>query len=482
MRLLLLVLALVGCSGCGGGGPGENPGPDSGPVIIPPPSPPPPAKVGYWECNGSAAHTFTVDLATLEYVCHEKATGLEVGRYFNASNLGLIALPPARPGFPERNTPFPANCNQDEPVSERQALAIRLLHEKAKPLGQGVSWFYDYDARMNDQTIKPPYPSAFAQAANIQGLLFAYCKSANVDHLALAVKAGDGLLVPVSQGGMRNGDWFEEQPASDGIMPYILNGHLYSVVVLYQLAEMSGEQRFKQAADEGVAALDTYALWFDAGYWTRYDLRPEWSAVYAEIHFPPETNISRIEIKAGSDVWSVCETGCSQTFGSARNGYSFRVAANLPSLREYQRGETARVETTYTGPAPSIYSGVARPGKVEVWKTGEGASVELPIADAGWSTLNAFYQSWHAFLAGEVYERTAKPRHYVLAARWANYIRALESDLDATRERQRPFSPSWDDEADAKITACLGGDPLKTDAAGLNTCGLGVLRARVGLN
>jgi hypothetical protein len=434
-----------------------------------------PPATDYW--SGPLA----LDPATLEY-----ARGSL--RFANASNLGLTAMPPSRPDFGQRDLPFPASCHQEGPLSDQQVLAFKLLKEKAKPLGDGVAWFYDYDALANDVVVHPPYVSAFSQAANIHALLFGDCKMGNRANLTLAIKAANGLLIPVSQGGVRNGKWFEEMPAPEGWMPYILNGHLYSVVVLYELAEelkqtadAANAQKFRNAADEGVAEFDSYALDFDSGYWTRYDLRPRSVAIYAEVHTDPSTVVTRIEARSGSDVWSLCDTGCDQKLQQQRNGQSYRFAANLPSLREYRPGETVQIVTAYSGPAPVIYTGVSRPDRAEVWKTGQGGNVQIPIADKGWSNLNQQYAQWHAFLMGEIYERTKQPRHYVLAARWANYVKTYEAANTEQREQDIPFVPTWDEAADRQIAKCLGGDPRKANGQRLASCGLAGMKARIGL-
>jgi len=226
----------------------------------------------------------TLNLNTLAY---ESPEGLV---FHNPAALGRYALPPPRADWSQRSGILDGACQQASPLTAIQKRAIALLHEQAKPAASGMVWNYDYDTSYNDIVVKAPYPSAFAQAINIQALLFAYCKTKDRTHLDLAIKAGDAMLLRIEEGGVRNGDWFEEMPAPRGLTPYILNGHLYSVVVLYELAEVSGCARFETAAKRGTAAFTNLINEFDTGYWTRYDLRPRSPAVYVEIPMGPRHN------------------------------------------------------------------------------------------------------------------------------------------------------------------------------------------------
>jgi hypothetical protein len=382
----------------------------------------------------------------------------------NASNLGLVALPAHKTDFSNRQLPLKEDCNQAHPLSEDQKRAIGLLHSKAILKDGMAVWHYNYDQQANDVVVLAPYPSAFSQAINIHALLFAYCKTLDSAHLELAIKAGDGMLTTVANGGTRNGWWFEEQPAPKGYMPYILNAHIYSLVVLYALSETSGLVRFRFAAEQGVKILDQLLMNFDTGSWTRYDLRPRSPLIYFEVHPRENKVIERIEIRAGDSVFSICNIGCTKILGSLRNGKNFSVAANLPSLRRFHAQESVSPTILVVATQPSlepiadIYVGSVRPREKELTHVGAGGEIQLDFVHMGWSQLQEDYQRWHAFLMAQLWKKTQKAEHFVTALRWANYSATFVNQKAAGAPLlHRPaFSRTKDAAADQLIAKCLG--------------------------
>jgi len=442
------------------------------PVNLPPVTP-------YWRLK----HTFDAHTLTIT---------AEDYRFTNASNFGLAALP--RPKNPAditdlvpRLSRLPPDCGQKEQLTELQQRAIDRLHEMATKLDNGaVVWLYDYSALANDYILQSPYPSAFSQATNVQGLLFAYCKTADRKHLDLAVKGGLGMLTPIKDGGTLNIDgayWFEECVAPPGFTPFILNGHLYVVNVLYQLLRVSGDGRFNEAANRGAKSFDNLLYLFDTGYWTRYDLRPRAMHIYLELHHAPETIIHKIEMTAPEGgIFTICESGCDRSFSDARNAFSLRFTAQFPSLVEWNPEERS-IETRvrFDGPAPRLYGGGLRNDFQEIWEAplrveANTAVGRVALGAMAWSTTNDNYIAWHAFLAAELFKHTGNPTHFTTAVRWRNYLRVALNERKIETPRLKPirFEPLADEAADRQIAACFAGaDPLDVDlsaAAKLPSC------------
>lgn len=67
--------------------------------------------------------------------------------------------------------------------------------------------------------------------------------------------------------------WFEEYPTTPG--SFVLNGFLYSLLGLYDLASINrnGTNKSRQLYDEGMATLKEMLPLYDTGSGSIYDLR-----------------------------------------------------------------------------------------------------------------------------------------------------------------------------------------------------------------
>lgn len=430
-----VLAALMLLAGCGGGGSSStpyvgNPGVGAPQADLTPtmqlfttvPGQPlnMPPKTDYW------AYPTTIDMETLDVVN-------SAGRYRNPSNFGTYALPSSRGDYTERRTRFDAECNQFEPLSEVQKLGIRRMQETATPLGQGVTWLYDFPALGTDYIINAPYPSAYSQAINIHGLLFGHCKTGDPALLDLARKAGLGMLVPIQQGGMTNTfdgfTWYEELVGPKGYNPYIFNGHVYAVLSLFMLGEATGDQVFTQAAQRGVDSLNQLLPLFDSGEWSKYDLRPPSPTIYVELHAENADAVTMISGTVNGEAYTLCHEGCTQTLNSARANNSFRFNMNLPSLREFHGSNTAiALSSTTSEPTQTEWRSLSmRPVGGEVMLSQPDAT--LTLNEIGWGQTQEAYQVWHSLLMEELYGWTGDPLHSQTAQRWRAYLAQMQASL-----------------------------------------------------
>ncbi|TAJ32728.1 D-glucuronyl C5-epimerase family protein [Bosea sp. (in: a-proteobacteria)] len=423
----------------------------------------------------------------------------------NAASWGFGGLPDRVDNFSRRVTS--ERCVQNAPASASQRKAWTKLSELAVSGSNlpGVTWFNNYASNANDQIMLAPWPSAFAQALNLQALLTGYCLDKTPAMLELALKAGDNLIAPIEEGGLANplddgGVWFEELPGAKGLMPFILNGHLYAMNTLYLLADMSGQAKYRGAAEAGRKALDRLLLQFDLGYWTRYDLRPRYFDKYFEVKIPDGTDVSRVRFTwnggGGADsTFSVCASGCDQTIGMARNNDSLRISAFLEGARFYNPGDSLRVSISYVGERePELYAAGFRPDRSEGYRTslnkaGDGRlEADLGVRDSGWHAPDVAYMEYHAVLMADLYAWTRQPTYYVTAVRWRNYLQDWKED-EAVPYRKRRFGLTASPEQDAGIHECLKSHhplatPLNVINDALRTCagGNAVLLGRIGLD
>ncbi|WP_186417476.1 D-glucuronyl C5-epimerase family protein [Bosea sp. CS1GBMeth4] len=450
-----------------------------------------PPTVPYWR------GTFWWDEAILAYRDDERI-------FVNPSNWGLLGLPARDMSrFSSRRTAPGMGCEAGAGLTERQRRIAEHVVVQAHRLPNGaLTWLYTQEANANDIILLPPFNSAFSQAVNIHLMAHASCQTRDGRYLETARKAGDALIAPIADGGLMNDadgeTWFEEGPNVRGLAPYILNAHIYSINVLFLLAERTGDGKYAEAARRGAASLERLLYKFDTGYWTRYDLRPRYLAMDVEVHVEPDVDVDLIEMRVrdgGDDPqarWSACESGCDATLQAVRAGNTYRFLASLEALRRYSPapGDELDLNILYRGEqAPRVYAVGVRPGLDEMIAVPPAASpygrlrVPFGVRDFGWHAPGEEYVLYHAVLLADLYRWRRAPLFFASAVRFANYHRAYEHAKTSTVPRltTRRFAAGSPDMAnpqqDAMIADCFRSlDPLAIDlaiaAARLPACGI----------
>ncbi len=211
--------------------------------------------------------------------------------------------------------------------------------------------------------------------------------------------------------------WFEELVAPAGYMPYILNGHIYSILALYMLADATEDSDFILAARQGVQSLNELLPLFDTGYWTKYDLRPS-VFPYIEAHFSEGTHVNRIDVSNGTDNYSLCADGCTATLSSALSNNAYIFYAFMPSLREYHAGQI-RIKLSVEADGPVSFYTITRKPTLERVPIADN---EINIQDTGYGQTAYSYQKWHILLMEELAKWTNLPVHEDTASRWRAYM------------------------------------------------------------
>ena len=78
----------------------------------------------------------------------------------------------------------------------------------------------------------------------------------------------------------KDGDiWFEEIPLKEK-PTHILNAQLRSLIALDMLYKNSEEKIYKEYFDKGLKTLQKWLPKYDAGYWLKYDLNPNYNQLF----------------------------------------------------------------------------------------------------------------------------------------------------------------------------------------------------------
>lgn len=172
---------------------------------------------------------------------------------------------------------FPINKNfTPAGVGEARAMLLRcaewLLHQLQQREGYSV-WAYSYPISYG---AKPGWRSAHAQAVGLQLLARAEEISEGGGYLAPMDELLAAFSVDVRDGGLSTIEgghiWFEKIADSEIEQPKILNGMLFSVLGLLDVAKRTGDRNARALADEGLATAVDCLPRFDLGDWSAHDI------------------------------------------------------------------------------------------------------------------------------------------------------------------------------------------------------------------
>jgi len=162
-------------------------------------------------------------------------------------------------------------------VSLEKALRCgRWLVENARPRCGGLAWVYDYSLEFYGP--QAPWVSAMAQGEAISLLLRCGLVDSSPRWNEVARQAFRLFLVETEGGGVRStfpdgGVVFEEYPGTDE-PSHVLNGHLFALFGVYELAIAVSDEQAQRLFEEAVSSLKSNLFRYDTGFWTLYDLHP----------------------------------------------------------------------------------------------------------------------------------------------------------------------------------------------------------------
>jgi hypothetical protein len=124
--------------------------------------------------------------------------------------------------------------------------------------------------------VLPPSLSAMAQGQCASVLVRLHQETGEDAYAEGALRALEPLYVPSADGGTRadldGSPWLEEYPTQPP--SYVLNGGLFAIWGLYDVAVGLGDDRARRELDACVDGFARNVHRWDLGWWSRYDLFP----------------------------------------------------------------------------------------------------------------------------------------------------------------------------------------------------------------
>lgn len=384
-------------------------------------------------------------------------------------------------------------------LTSDQKAALDWLQANAIDLhGEAVVWHYTADLAFNDLMVKAGWPSAFAQADVIKAFILAYKRSRDDKFLRLARKAARAFDVSCEAGGLKctvgGITWYEEVPVPFGYAPMILNGHLYALIMLKHLYDLTGDPRIKASFEEGVASAGKMLTRYDTGYWTVYQLRPR----VRDVPVALVASGSKVLVKELRLTSPMIEPSVLDLANRKKSTYAGNLAHGEGWSRLWRRGHRLKgvgQATLLPGPI-KIDNDPVTYGHFEVTAVYEAdscsalriATIDYRAESRGWmllptdhavvqdgrctaravlrnaviqwSQLDSFYHRWHTRLVTELWRCTGDPTFYAAAIRWNQYRRSYEKlgeDRNPLTLREPIFDSTDSPEDDEAITAALQG-------------------------
>jgi heparosan-N-sulfate-glucuronate 5-epimerase len=134
-------------------------------------------------------------------------------------------------------------------------------------------WSHHFDWEYRD-TLRAPWYSGLAQGQGISLLLRAHLETGNASYLGAARDAFKAFERAVDDGGVAftdaRGDWWIEEYI---VHPptHILNGFIWALWGVYDMALMTGEPAHRNLYERGVKTLENNLQAYDTGFWSLYE-------------------------------------------------------------------------------------------------------------------------------------------------------------------------------------------------------------------
>jgi heparosan-N-sulfate-glucuronate 5-epimerase len=178
---------------------------------------------------------------------------------------------------------------------------VKYAEEKENNTTHYSVWLYHFPWPFYQQ-LTPPYSSALAQSAGIKILIFAHNLTGDKKYLDAAYKAFGSFLVNYDKGGVitreenkeansgeinsdDNSIFLQEIAKPGYLKTYILNGHIFSLINLWNYYEYTHDVNAAIVFNKGVKYLKDNLWKYDTGKWSYYDQVGDPATIdYQKIH------------------------------------------------------------------------------------------------------------------------------------------------------------------------------------------------------
>ncbi len=188
-------------------------------------------------------------------------------------------------------------------------------------LRENYSLFY-WDFPWPTYDLPSNWRSALSQGKGISALLNAYEVTNDKKYLDASKLLINSFFVEVKDGGVtyktqNYGWWYEEYSHEEGLKSRVLNGHMFTLLGIYDYYNVTKNPEAKYLFDQGIIALKNELPKYDFGNYSYYDVLGNPARAYHEVHTRLLDELYKITneeiFSEYSEKWKKCNDICQFT-------------------------------------------------------------------------------------------------------------------------------------------------------------------------
>ena len=155
-------------------------------------------------------------------------------------------------------------------AAERVLDAVRMLLERGSYRDRALVW--EYTTPVPKYGLRPPWRSCMAQGQGASALLRAYLLTGDEAYVEAALAAVGALTAKEAELVACEPEGPVLQECVTSPPSHILNGWIYALWGVWEVAVLVGDRASSDLFDRSVAALAALVPSYDTGWWSRYSL------------------------------------------------------------------------------------------------------------------------------------------------------------------------------------------------------------------
>lgn len=218
-------------------------------------------RTGLYKIKGDSVPSFAteqIDSNGVPFVNYSTENGITPGTHYNATIVANYAIEYFNKYQKQKNELYLQQFNH----------CIDWLKDSVTISNNQALYFFNWRQAWYP-LVKGKFTSGISSGRAIEALLVAFQYSKDSAVLQLAQQLMRGYYLPIQQGGFtyqeKSGWWYEEIADSSLQTPRILDGHIYAILGVQKLWEITKQDSAKILVDKGLQALKNQLTFYDAG-------------------------------------------------------------------------------------------------------------------------------------------------------------------------------------------------------------------------
>jgi hypothetical protein len=218
-------------------------------------------RIGLYKIKGDSIPSFATELVDrngIPFVSYSPENNITPGTHYNATIVANYSIEYFNKYQQQKDTFYLQQFNH----------CINWLKDNVTKNNNQALYYFNWRQAWYP-LVKGKFTSGISSGRAIEALLMAYQLSKDTSAFQLAQQLMRGYYLPVQRGGFtyqeKDGWWYEELADSSLQTPRILDGHIYALLGVQKLWELTKQDSAKLLVDKGLQALKYQLAFYDAG-------------------------------------------------------------------------------------------------------------------------------------------------------------------------------------------------------------------------